>query len=86
MATLSFASIGGNKLPTPIELGKIKITEFSQLEGVVSSTYSAYKAGQSGDALSSALNLINAVLPVSELSEFDYLSKAALSIDIALNQ
>ena len=48
---------------------------------VASSAYSAYKVGESGDGLSSFLNIIAAALPLSGLSQYSYLSQAVLSIN-----
>jgi len=78
MAALGFASLGGEKLPSSFQFGGV--TTFKDIQQVASSAYYAYKAGTSGDGLSSVLNIISAALPLAGLSEYDYLSKAAFSV------
>ena len=78
IAALGFASVSGAKLPTSFQFGDVKT--FQDVQKVASSAYYAYKAGTSGDGLSSMLNIISAALPLTKFSDYNYLSEAALSI------
>jgi hypothetical protein len=79
MAALGFASVSGATLPNSFQFGDVKT--FKDVQLVASSAYSAYKVGESGDSLSSFLNIIAAALPLSGLSQYSYLSQAVLSIN-----
>ncbi|MFY7885493.1 MAG: hypothetical protein ACOVOV_11700 [Dolichospermum sp.] len=81
MAALGFAEVGGFKLPSSLQIGGIET--FKDVQKVVSSSYYAYKAVESGDNLSAflnALNVLKVALPIPQ-SPYDYLSQAALSIN-----
>ncbi|MDB9419312.1 hypothetical protein PN467_01890 [Microcystis aeruginosa CS-563/04] len=57
------------------------IQYYQNINTVASGLYYGYKAIESGDNLTGLLNLFNAAIPVSGLSEYSYLSQAALSVN-----
>ncbi|WP_216644969.1 lectin-like protein, partial [Microcystis aeruginosa] len=61
------------------------IQYYQNINTVASGLYYGYKAIESGDNLTGFLNFFSAAIPVSGLSQYSYLSQAALSINSGVN-
>ncbi|NCS03658.1 MAG: hypothetical protein GPJ06_16725, partial [Microcystis aeruginosa G13-11] len=80
MAALGFASVSGVAVPD-LGLGLKGITSFQDVQRVASGLYYGYRAADSGDSLSAFLNVFSAALPLTNFTEYNYLSQAAFSIN-----